>query len=158
VRRAAIRRACEREGWRLIGLVSDHERRPVADRPGLRGALDRIGAGRAAGIVVADLDTAGGSQAGIAELMGAVRRAGGGTAVLAAGDATRDRGGRAALAAARERIVELRARGMAPRAIADTLNDEGIRTPGSDPLWRSWTVRRVAGAWPPRGPKALPRP
>src|SRR4051794_40867450 len=37
--KAAIRRACEREGWRLVGVVCDDARSPVPERPGLRGAL-----------------------------------------------------------------------------------------------------------------------
>jgi hypothetical protein len=152
--RAAIRRTCEREGWRLAGVVCDHERCPVGGRPGLRGALERIRAGEAEGLVVADLTAATGSEAGLAALMAAVRRAGGGLAALRDDDLAATGEGRgAALARARARIAELRATGMAPRAIADVLNAEGVPTRGPDPLWQPWSVRETGGAWPPRGPE-----
>jgi hypothetical protein len=152
--RASIRRACEREGWRLVGVVCDDERSPVSARPGLRGALERIGAGAAAGLVVPDLAEATGSDAGLAALMAAVRRAGGGVAALRDDDlATTAEGRPARLPAARARIAELRAGGMAPRAIADVLNAEGVPTRGPDRLWRPWSVRDAGGAWPPRGPE-----
>jgi Resolvase, N terminal domain len=157
--RAAIRRACAREGWRLIGVVCDDGRCPVPERPGLRGALDRIGDGTAAGLVVADLDEAGGSNRALAELLGAVRGAGGGTVALAGDDAAPTDRRRVALADARARIAELRAAGASPRAIADTLNEEGVPTVGADSLWRPWSVREAGGAWPPRGPaRRRPRP
>jgi hypothetical protein len=152
--RASIRRACDRDGWRLVGIVCDHERCPVGERPGLRGALDRIGAGGAAGLLVADLARASGSDAGLAELMAGVRRVGGGVVALEDDDlAATPESRRAALAGARARIAELRATGMAPRAIADTLNAEGVPTLGADPLWRPWSGRAAGGAWPPRGPE-----
>ena len=44
-------------------------------------------------------------------------------------------------------------------AFADALNEEGVPTVGSDPLWRPWSVREAGGAWPPRGPAGRrPRP
>jgi len=157
--KAAIRRACEREGWRLVGVVCDDARCPVPERPGLRGALDRIGDGAAAGLVVADLDAAGGSNRALAELLGAVRGAGGGTVALEGDDAAAPEGRRVALADVQARIAALRAAGASPRAIADTLNEEGVPTVGSDPLWRPWSVREAGGAWPPRGPaRRRPRP
>jgi hypothetical protein len=157
--KAAIRRACEREGWRLVGIVCDDARCPVPERPGLRGALDRISDGTAAGLVVADLDEASGSNRALAELLGAVRRAGGGTVALEADNAAPTERRRVALADAQARIAELRAAGASPRAIADTLNEEGVLTVGSDPLWRPWSVRDAGGAWPPRGPaRRRPRP
>ena len=99
----------------------------MPERPGLRGALDRIGDGTAAGLVVADLDEASGSNHALAELLGAVRRAGGGHGRAR----TRRRRPyaerrRVALADAQARIAELRAAGASPRAIADTLNEEGV--------------------------------
>jgi hypothetical protein len=157
--RAAIREACAREGWRLAGIVCDHGRGPITERPGVRRALDRIGAGQAAGIVVADPERATKSRTEREALMAAVRRAGGGMVtlddevVVARGD-----GRSAALGGAAARIAELRAAGIAPRAIAETLNREGVPTPGGDALWQPWTVRKVGGAWPPRGPQARPRP
>lgn len=152
--RASIRRACEREGWRLVGVVCDDERAPIGARPGLRGALDRIRGGEPAGLVVADIAAATGSDAGAAALMAAVRRAGGGVAALHDDDrAARVDGRPAAHAEARERIAELRATGMAPRVIADVLNAEAVPTRGPDPSWHSWTVRAAGGAWPPRGPE-----
>ena len=157
--KAAIRRACEREGWRLIGVVCDDARCPVPERPGLRGALDRISDGTAAGLVAADLDEASGSNHALAELLGAVRRAGAGTVALEGDDAAPTERRRVALADAQARIAELRAAGASPRAIADKLNEEGVRTVGSDPLWRPWSVREAGGAWPPRGPaRRRPRP
>jgi hypothetical protein len=150
--KAAIRRACEREGWRLLGVVCDDARGRVSERPGLRGALARISDGTAAGLVVADLDEAGGSDRAVPELLGAVRRAGGGTVVLEGAHVAPTEQRRAALADAQSRIAELRAAGLAPRAIADTLNEEGVPTFGPDPRWRPWSIQKVGGPWPPRGP------
>jgi resolvase-like protein len=153
--RASIRRACAREGWRLAGVVCDHARRAVGSRPGLRAALDRIASGSAAGLVVADLDAAtAGSDEALAALMAVVRRAGGGLVALNDDDvAVPPRGRRPAAAAARARVAELRDRGMAPLAIADALNEEGVATLGPDPLWRAWSVREAGGTGPPRGPR-----
>jgi hypothetical protein len=156
--KAAIRRACEREGWRLVGVVCDDARCPVPERPGLRGALDRISDGTAAGLVIADLDEASGSNRALAQLLGAVRGAGGGTVALEADNAAPTERRRVALADAQARIAGLRAAGASPRAIADALNKEGVPTVGSDPLWRPWSVREAGGAWPPRGPARRPRP
>jgi DNA invertase Pin-like site-specific DNA recombinase len=58
-----------------------------------------------------------------------------------------------------ERIAAMREQGMTLQSIADTLNEEGVPTVGSDPLWRPWSVREAGGAWPPRGPaRRRPRP
>jgi hypothetical protein len=152
--RASIRRACEREGWRLVGVVCDDERSRINARPGLRGALHRIRAGEAAGLVVADIMAATGSDAGVAALMAAVRGTGGGVAALHDDDrAARGDVRPAAHAEARDRIAELRATGMTPRVIADVLNAEAVPTRGPNPSWHSWTVRAAGGAWPPRGPE-----
>jgi hypothetical protein len=152
--KAAIRRACEREGWRLVGFVCDDARRPVAARPGLRRALARLAAGNAAGIVVADVAAPSDGDAGLIELTTAVRRAGGGVVAIDSADGAADGPTRrAALDAASARITELRAAGMAPRAIADVLNRENVPCPGPDASWQSWSVRRAGGAWPPRGPE-----
>jgi hypothetical protein len=161
---AALRATCRDAEWRLAGVVCDNERDPVVDRPGLTRALERIAAREAAGLVVADLARAAGSDDALVALLAAVRGAGGGFGVvepdLPAPPAAGVR--RAALAeraAAAQRIAELRTDGLAPAVIAEVLDEEGFATPGPDPMWRPWSVREVGGAWPPRGPRRpLPRP
>jgi hypothetical protein len=161
---AGLRATCRRAEWRLVGVICDNERDPVADRPGLARALERIAAREAAGLVVADLARAAGTEDALAALLAAVRGAGGGFAVvdpdLPAPPAPPAEGvRRAALterAAATRRIAELRTDGVAPAVIAEVLDEEGFRTPGPDPYWRPWSVREVGGAWPPRGPRRPP--
>jgi len=161
---AAVRRAADREGWRVGAIACDDGCTPISERPGLRRALERIRAGEAAGLVVAEFDCAAASAAAAAELLAAVRDAGGGVVALGADDlagagADRRRTSAAERTAARRRIDELRATGMTPRAIADVLNSEGVPTLGPDPLWRPWSVRNAGGAWPSRGPsRRRPRP
>jgi hypothetical protein len=149
----AIRRAARRSGWRLAGVACDRGGGPVSEQPALRRALERIAAGKAAGLVVVDLDGVAGSDRAAAELMGAVRLAGGSVVALGADGLGSPDGGPAA---AQERIAALRAAGRGPRAIAEELNAEGLRPPGRDPVWTPWTVRAVGGAWPPRGPRRRP--
>jgi len=50
----AIETACERAGWRLADIVADHDTGRMVGRPGLTAALERIAAGEARGLVVAD--------------------------------------------------------------------------------------------------------
>jgi len=50
----AIETACERAGWRLADIVADHDTGRMVGRPGLTRALERIAAGEARGLVVAD--------------------------------------------------------------------------------------------------------
>jgi len=50
----AIETACERAGWRLADIVADHDTGRMVGRPGLTRALERIAAGQARGLVVAD--------------------------------------------------------------------------------------------------------
>ena len=50
----AIETACERAGWRLADIVADHDSGRMVGRPGLTRALERIAAGQARGLVVAD--------------------------------------------------------------------------------------------------------
>ena len=50
----AIETACERAGWRLADIVADHDTGRMVGRPGLTRALERIAAGDARGLVVAD--------------------------------------------------------------------------------------------------------
>jgi hypothetical protein len=160
---AALRATCRRAEWRLIGVVCDNERDPVADRPGLARALERIAAREAAGLVVADLTRAAATEDALAALLAALRGAGGGFGVVDPDlPAPPAEGARrtvlAERAAAAGRIAELRAEGLAPAVIAEVLDEEGFATPGRDPLWRPWSVREVGGAWPPRGPRRPPRP
>jgi Resolvase, N terminal domain/Recombinase len=151
---ADVARACDDASWRLVDVVMDGEYAPPTGRPGFCRALERIAAGDAAGLVVADLDRAAGSDAGLAALTGAVRRAGGDIYALAAGDRSEPaHERRAARAEAARRIAELRADGMSPQAIADALNAAGVPTPGREPRWQPWTVRQAGGAWPARGPR-----
>ena len=49
-----IERACERSGWQLVDVVRDREDGSILDRPALTGALERIVAGQAHGLVVND--------------------------------------------------------------------------------------------------------
>jgi DNA invertase Pin-like site-specific DNA recombinase len=62
---------CEGRGWQLTQVV--HEVEPasgrIADRPGLRHALDRIAEGRVAGLVVAHLGHLAGSVTELAQLL-----------------------------------------------------------------------------------------
>jgi Resolvase, N terminal domain len=158
---AGLRATCRRAEWRLVGVICDNDSDPVAERPGLTRALERIAAREAAGLVVADLARAAGTDAALVSLLAAVRGAGGGFGVvepdLPAPPA--DGARRAALserAAAARRIAELRTEGLAPAVIAEVLDEEGFLTPGPDPHWRPWSVREVGGAWPPRGPRRPP--
>jgi len=66
---AALRATCRRADWRLAGVICDNERDPVADRPGLARALERIAAREAAGLVVADLARAAGSDDALVALL-----------------------------------------------------------------------------------------
>jgi DNA invertase Pin-like site-specific DNA recombinase/peptidoglycan hydrolase-like protein with peptidoglycan-binding domain len=50
----AIELACEQAEWRLEDIVRDQDTGRMVGRPGLRGALERIAAGEARGLVVAD--------------------------------------------------------------------------------------------------------
>ena len=158
---AGLRATCRRAEWRLVGVICDNERDPVADRPGLARALERIAAREAAGLVVADLARAAGTGDALAALLAAVRGAGGGFGVVDPDPPVPVEGvRRAALAeraAAARRIAELRTEGLAPAVIAEALDEEGFRTPGPDPYWRLWSVREVGGTWPPRGPHRPPR-
>ena len=49
-----IERACERSGWQLAEVVRDREDGSILERPALTGALERIVAGQAHGLVVND--------------------------------------------------------------------------------------------------------
>jgi DNA invertase Pin-like site-specific DNA recombinase len=49
-----IERACERSGWQLVDVVRDRENGSILERPALTGALERIVAGQAHGLVVND--------------------------------------------------------------------------------------------------------
>jgi DNA invertase Pin-like site-specific DNA recombinase/peptidoglycan hydrolase-like protein with peptidoglycan-binding domain len=49
-----IERACERAGWQLVEVVRDRENGSILERPALTGALERITAGQAHGLVVND--------------------------------------------------------------------------------------------------------
>jgi DNA invertase Pin-like site-specific DNA recombinase len=51
-----IETAGERCGWELLEIVRDREEGAFLDRPGLRNALERILAGEAQGLVMADLE------------------------------------------------------------------------------------------------------
>ncbi len=53
---AAIRRACEENGWALVGVESDARSGRSRRRQGLRGALAACRAGQADGLIVARLD------------------------------------------------------------------------------------------------------
>jgi DNA invertase Pin-like site-specific DNA recombinase len=53
---AAIDAACERSGWNLVEVVRDSDAGPALGRPGLRYALERIGRGKAQGLVMNDLE------------------------------------------------------------------------------------------------------
>jgi DNA invertase Pin-like site-specific DNA recombinase len=46
--------ACERSGWQLVEVVRDREDGSILERPALTGALERITAGQAHGLVVND--------------------------------------------------------------------------------------------------------
>jgi len=163
-RRAAVsglRLACARAGWRLESVVCDSERHGVLERPGLARALERIARRDAAGLLVVDVDRAAGTPAALADLMGAVRAAGGGFAIVededrAAAVSSNRRAAVAQRAAVARRIAELRTEGLAPQTIADVLNEEGVPPPGVEVAWHPWSVREAGGAWPPR--KAGPRP
>ena len=158
-RRAAVsglRLACARAGWRLESVVCDSERHGVLERPGLARALERIARREATGLLVVDVDRAAGTPAALADLMGAVRAAGGGFAIVededrAAAVSSNRRAAAAQRATVARRIAELRTEGLAPQAIADVLNEEGVPPPGAELAWQPWSVREAAGAWPPRG-------
>jgi DNA invertase Pin-like site-specific DNA recombinase/peptidoglycan hydrolase-like protein with peptidoglycan-binding domain len=49
-----IERACEGSGWQLVDVVRDREDGSILERPALTGALERITAGQAHGLVVND--------------------------------------------------------------------------------------------------------
>jgi DNA invertase Pin-like site-specific DNA recombinase/peptidoglycan hydrolase-like protein with peptidoglycan-binding domain len=49
-----VERACERSGWQLVEVVRDREDGSILERPALTGALERITAGQAHGLVVND--------------------------------------------------------------------------------------------------------
>jgi DNA invertase Pin-like site-specific DNA recombinase len=60
--------------------------------------------------------------------------------------------------ALKERIVEMRSRGMTLQAIADRLNEEGVPTLRGGQLWRPSSVQAAAGyRRPPRGLSAAQR-
>jgi hypothetical protein len=160
---SALRLACGHAGWRLDGVVCDSERDGVLERPGLARALERIARREAAGLLVVDVDRAAGTPAALADLMGAVRAAGGGFTIVededrAAAVSSNRRAAVAQRAAVARRIAELRAEGLAPQAVADALNEEGVPPPGVELAWHPWSVREASGTWPPRGPdRRLPR-
>jgi DNA invertase Pin-like site-specific DNA recombinase len=67
---AAIQRACEVSGWRLIDIVTDRDTgRRSLERPGVGYALDRIAAGEADGLVVSEITRLVRSQVDLASLL-----------------------------------------------------------------------------------------
>ncbi len=67
---ATIRSACERRGWELLDVVADEgESGKSLDRRGLQGALSRIAAGEADGLVAAKLDRISRSVRDFADLL-----------------------------------------------------------------------------------------
>jgi hypothetical protein len=50
----AIERVCERDGWRLVDIVSDPDGSSLLERSGMLRALERIAAGEARALVVSD--------------------------------------------------------------------------------------------------------
>jgi hypothetical protein len=154
----AIRVTCERREWELVDIVIDNRHGCPVERPGVNRALDWIARGDARALVVADLDAVGHAEGDVAALMTSVRRAGGEVVVAdegTAADASRSRrAAREERVALVRRIVEMRADGMTPSAIAGLLNADGIPAiVGPDSHWHPWTVKEVAGTWPPRGPQ-----
>lgn len=77
-----IRSACERDGLRLVEVIEELDvsgGTPLAERPGLRRAVEMVEAGAADVIVVAFLDRVVRSVAIQAEVVGRVEAAGGGS-------------------------------------------------------------------------------
>jgi len=172
----AIEDACRRLGLDLRGLVHDFESRSGddQDRPGLEHVLERIGAGEAGCLVVADLDCLAGSTAALGAIVAwfdhesgrlialdpgldTATPAGrlGARALVAASRLEREKLGtatRRGLAAAAtdhpdltERIAALREEGLTLQAIADRLNEEGVPTLRGGAEWRPSSVQAAAG-------------
>lgn len=66
----AIAQECEKRGWSLVSIESDHgESGKSLDRPALRSALDKVASGEAGGLVVSKLDRLSRSVADFASLL-----------------------------------------------------------------------------------------
>lgn len=84
-----IRSVCERDGLRLVEVIEELDvsgGTPLAERPGLRRAVEMVEAGAADVIVVAFLDRVVRSVAIQAEVVGRVEAAGGGTLAVDVGE------------------------------------------------------------------------
>lgn len=65
-----IEQECERRGWTLVSIESDHgESGKSLDRPALRSALGKVASGEAGGLVVSKLDRLSRSVADFASLL-----------------------------------------------------------------------------------------
>jgi len=71
-----IRALCGQAGWRLVEIVRDVRTHTMPERPGLAYALERIGAGEAQGLVVADIRRLAGSLGNLGSLLEWFRDAG----------------------------------------------------------------------------------
>ncbi len=184
---------CARLGLRLLGIVRDRERlhqRPL-ERPGLGYVLEKVAAGEAGGIVVAELSRITHSASELGTVLEWFAGQDARFIAAAPGLDTEDEAGRTAVRAIievsrwerqrlaertrngmqaarrkgppsvadypelRNRIAEMRARGMTLQAIADQLNAEGVPTVRRGAKWRPSSVQATAGYHRPRAGHVL---
>lgn len=159
---------CDRRGLSLLELV--RERGPQhgsgLERPGLGYALERISAGEAQGLVVAELSRLTRSPPDLGRLLESLRRS---DARLVAAVEGLDTGEARGQLAARmlvgrgkgwrgvadypelkERIAHMHAEGMTLRQIADRLNADGVPTVRGGAEWRPSSLQAAIGYRRPR--------
>jgi hypothetical protein len=159
---------CERRGLSLLELVREREPQhgSALDRPGLGYALERISAGEAQGLVVAELSRLTRSRPDLGRLLDWLRRADARLVAAAEGlDTGEARGHLAARMLAerrkgrrgvadypelRERIAHLRAEGMTLQQIADRLNADRVPTVRGGAEWRPSSLQATTGYRRPR--------
>jgi peptidoglycan hydrolase-like protein with peptidoglycan-binding domain len=170
---ASMDALCERRGWRLVEVARD----VGPDRPGLTYALERLAAGEAGCLVVAELRRLGDSAAELAHILRWLREH---EVRLVAADVALDTEapdgrisadalisvgeregtttfGRPAVRdvpALKEHIVAMRSAGMTLQAIADRLNDEGVPTLRGGQKWRPSSIQAAAGYRRPQGTRS----
>lgn len=177
----AIDEFCRRKGWDLLEVLRDVEEglKKGPGQPALINAIERLRAGQASGLVVAELRQLCSSVAELGYILEAVEHADAhlvslepafdtGTPIgraighLLASVSGWERARRAEMTSAarskvrvapsglRRRIVGMRRDGLTLQAIADQLNDAGIPTIRGGERWRPSSVQATLGYKRPR--------
>ncbi len=164
--------------FKVIATVRDEPARP---RSGLVGALERIRAGEASTLLVAELGLVASSARELVDLLDWLELAGASLVALDVGLDTSSPASRAPVVLVREvsrwehdpvggrpprgrpgmrahapeaaeRIATLRDAGLSLQAIADALDAEGVPTPRGGARWRASSVQAALGYRRPRPP------